>query len=35
VVSFITVPEIIDHILAHVREEGTELLFDARAPPAA
>jgi hypothetical protein len=35
VVSFITVPEIIDRILAHVREEGTELLFDARAPPAA
>jgi hypothetical protein len=35
VVSFLTVPEIVDRILTHVREEGTELLFDARAPPAA
>jgi ribosomal protein S27E len=35
VVSFVTVPEIVDRILTHVREEGTELLFDARAPPAA
>jgi hypothetical protein len=35
VVSFITEPATIDRILAHVREEGTELLFDARAPPAA
>ena len=35
IVSFITEPEIVDRILAHVQEEGTELLFDARAPPAA
>jgi hypothetical protein len=35
VVSFITAPEIVDRILTHVREAGTELLFDARAPPAA
>ena len=35
VVSFITEPETIDRILAHVRDEGVDLLFDARAPPAA
>ena len=35
VVSFITEPETIDRILAHVRDQGVDLLFDARAPPAA
>jgi hypothetical protein len=35
IVSFITEPATIDRILAHVQEEGTDLLFDARAPPAA
>ncbi len=35
VVSFITEPETIDRILAHVRDEDVDLLFDARAPPAA
>jgi hypothetical protein len=35
VISFITEPEIVDRILAHVRDEGVDLLFDARAPPAA
>jgi Putative transposase len=35
IVSFITEPETIDRILAHVRDEGVDLLFDARAPPAA
>ncbi len=35
VVSIITEPETIDRILAHVRDEDVDLLFDARAPPAA
>jgi hypothetical protein len=35
VVSFITEPETIDRILAHVRDEEVDLLFDGRAPPAA
>ena len=35
IVSFITKPETVDRILAHVREEEVDLLFDARAPPAA
>jgi len=35
IVSFITEPATIDRILAHVREEEVDLLFDARAPPAA
>ena len=35
IVSFITKPETVDRILAHVREEDVDLLFDARAPPAA
>ncbi|MCP3861107.1 MAG: transposase [Phycisphaeraceae bacterium] len=35
VVSVITEPETIDRILAHVRDEDVDLLFDARAPPAA
>jgi hypothetical protein len=34
-VSVITEPETIDRILAHVRDEDVDLLFDARAPPAA
>ncbi len=35
VVSIITEPETVDRILAHVRDEDVDLLFDARAPPAA
>ncbi len=35
VVSVITEPETIDRILAHVRDEDVDLVFDARAPPAA
>ncbi len=35
VVSFMAEPETIDRILAHMREEGTDLPFDARAPPEA
>jgi hypothetical protein len=35
VVSFLTDPEVVDRVLAHVREEEVELLFDPRAPPAA
>jgi hypothetical protein len=35
VVSFLTEPEVVDRILRHVRENEVELLFDARAPPAA
>ena len=35
VVSFITKPETIDLLLAHVREEEVDLLFDALAPPPA
>jgi putative transposase len=35
IVSFITEPATIDRILAHVQADGTDLLFDARAPPAA
>jgi hypothetical protein len=35
VVSFLTEPDVVDRILRHVRENEVELLFDARAPPAA
>ena len=35
VVSFVRDPEVVDRILRHVREEEVELLFEARAPPAA
>jgi hypothetical protein len=35
VLSFLTDPEVVDRVLAHVREEEVELLFDPRAPPAA
>jgi len=35
VVSFLTEPDVVDRILRHVRENDVELLFDARAPPAA
>jgi hypothetical protein len=35
VVSFVQYPEVVDRILRHVREEEVELLFEARAPPAA
>ena len=35
VVSVLTDPQVVDRVLAHVREEEVELLFDPRAPPAA
>jgi hypothetical protein len=35
VVSVLTDPEVVDRVLEHMREEEVELLFDARAPPAA
>ena len=35
VVSFLMDPEVVDRVLAHVREQEVELLFDPRAPPAA